>query len=268
MSSDLSLLVERVTLRVALVSLVTVLLGLMLWYSASFVEATNHHNLAVLMGESGAALFIAGILFFLWELAGKRAFADEILAKAKMSRDLADAGIEAVGESFQDISGDWEHLFKNACRLDLFISYGHTWRNTQIERLDKLLSDKDAKLRVVLPDPDHEQVVQNLAQRFEMTTEAVRHAIDDATEFFEHRKKRAQGTVEIYYTAIAPLFSFYRFNNKAVFALYNHRLGRIAVPSFVCNADGFLYKYFTEEFEGILADEKRTRAKSTKADSK
>src|SRR5207248_11164388 len=95
--------------------------------------------------------------------------------------------------------------------------------------------------------------------RFEMEPDEVKGAIEDAKEFFEHRKKKSKGTVELYFTRILPVFSFYRFNNKVVFALYNHRLGRLPVPSFVCDEEGFLFRYFTDEFEGIRGDEQRTR---------
>jgi hypothetical protein len=259
MADDLGLLIERVTRRIQLVSLLLLILGLGLMVASSPVQRTGYLRIATLLEESGAAIFISGILATLWELVGKRAFADEILAKANMSRDLADAGIDVVTSSFQDGHIRWEHLFKNACRLDIFISYGHTWRNTQMERIDKLLSESDAKLRVILPDPDDEQVLKNLSLRFQMEQDEVKAAIEDAKEFFEHRKGKAKGTVEVYFARILPVFSFYRFNNKVVFALYNHRLGRLPVPCFVCDEDGFLFKYFTEEFEGILGDKERTR---------
>jgi hypothetical protein len=66
-----------------------------------------------------------------------------------------------VADSFQDGSIRWEQLFKNASRLDIFISYGHTWRNTLLERIDKLLANEDARLRVILPDPDDDEVLRN-----------------------------------------------------------------------------------------------------------
>jgi hypothetical protein len=259
MADDLGLLIERVTRRIQLVSLLLVIIGLVLMFASSPVHAAGYLKFATLLEESGAAVFISGVLAALWELAGKRAFADEILAKANMSRDLADAGIDVVTHSFQDHRISWEQLFKNACRLDIFIAYGHTWRNTQLERIDKLLSNNDAKLRVILPDPEDDEVVKTLSVRFEMEPNEVKTAIADAKEFFEHRKKRSKGTVEIYFTRVLPMFSFYRFNNKVVFALYNHRLGRLPVPSFVCDEEGFLFQYFTDEFEGIRGDEKRTR---------
>lgn len=84
--------------------------------------------------------------------------------------------------------------------------------------------------------------------------------IEEARAFFQHQKEKAKGKgeVEIYFSAIVPLFTFYRFNSKAVFALYNHRVGKEPVPTVVCDNEGFLFRYITAEFEGILAN-KNTR---------
>jgi hypothetical protein len=259
MADDIGILKERVTMRILLVSLMLIVGGLVLLFVSGYVHEAGYLKTATLLEESGAAVFISGVLATLWELAGKRAFSDEILAKANMSRDLADAGIEVVSPSFQDGRIRWDQLFKNSRKLDIFISYGHTWRNTQMERIDKLLSGSSASLRVILPDPEDEQVLENLSVRFSMKREEVKGAIEAAKEFFDHRKKKAKGTVEIHFTRALPVFSFYLFNHKAVFALYNHRLELHPVPSFVCDEDGFLFQFFTEEFEGILGDKGRTR---------
>lgn len=259
MPDDVGLLTERVTLRVQLLSIVVALAGLILLYFSTPVDHAGYHKSGALLEETGAALFIAGILAVIWELRGKRAFADEILAKANMARDLAEAGVDSVVANFRDPRVNWINLFKNACRLDIFIAFGTTWRNTQAERIEELLSDKDAKLRIVLPDPDDTHIVDSLATRFRMTKENVKRTIEEARAFFQHRKEKAKGTVEIYFSGIVPVFSFYRFNNKAVFALYNHRVGKEPVPTVICDNEGFLYKYITAEFEGILADGRTRR---------
>lgn len=254
MAHDLRLLTERVNLRIRLLSLVFAAVGLIIMSISLPVGHGGYHKSATLLEESGAALFISGILAVLWELAGKRAFADEILAKANMSRDLADAGIDVAAYSFKDKRIDWDELFKSACRLDIFVAYGHTWRNTQSEHIDTLLSDADSKLRIILPDLESEEVVKSLSVRFEMEPDTVKQEIGEAIKFFERRKKKAKGSIEIYLTRVMPLFTFYRFNSKVVFALYNHRAGQQAVPSFVCDKEGFLFKFFSDEFEGIIGD--------------
>jgi hypothetical protein len=91
------------------------------------MEAFHWVKRATVVRELGAALFISVALTLLWDLAGKRAFSDEILAKANMSRDLADAGVELISDTFQTDRVNWSDLFKNACKLDIFVAYAHTY---------------------------------------------------------------------------------------------------------------------------------------------
>ena len=259
MADDLRILIERVNLRTILVSLFVCVAGFVLLFYSKQIDENGYHRLGSLSRESGVVLLAAVALVLLWDLVGKRAFADEILAKANMSRDLAEAGLDVVSSSFQDKRINWEELFKNACKLDLFISYGHTWRNSQLDRMDKMLSDPDGRIRVILPDSEDAEIVRTLAERYKMSPEDIKREIQRAKEFFMHRKAAAKGRVEIYFARIVPQFSFYRFNNKVVFALYNHRQGRLPVPTFIAAEGGFLFRYFTDEIESIISDEQRTR---------
>jgi hypothetical protein len=149
----------------------------------------------------------------------------------------------------------------------MFVAWGATWRNTQAEQIEKLLSDEDAKLRIALPDPEAPHVIESLATRFALDNEAIKRMIDEARDFFQHQKEKARGkgNVEIYFTSIVPVFTFYRFNNKAVFALYNHRAGKPAVPTVICDREGFLFRFLTAEFEGILADARTRRVDKEEA---
>jgi hypothetical protein len=214
-----------------------------------------HQLTADLLNEIGAALWISVALAVFWDLAGKRAFADEIIAKVGMSRSLAQAGVEKIIPSFQQL--DWSPLFHEAQKLDLFVSYAASWRNYHILQLKELLSKPDAALRVLLPDPAIPELVSALAVRFEKTAAEMQKEINDAWDFFA--KTLPAGRAEIYFTCRVPLFSFYIFDTKAVLALYNHRLGRLPVPTFFCNDSGFLFSYLAAEFEGILADANCTR---------
>ena len=50
-----------------------------------------------------------------------------------------------------------------------------------------------------------------------------------------------------------------------MFALYSHRIGKVAVPAVVCDRDGFLFTFTAAEFEGILADKRTRRVDKEKA---
>lgn len=260
MPNELGLLRDRVNRRVQLLAILMIILGLAMLYLSKPIYEACWRRSGTLLAESGAAIFIAAVLFLLWELGGKRAFADEILAKANMARDLADAGLTTVRDNFKDERINWAELFKNACQLDIFIAYGQTWRNTQSERIASFLSDAHSQLRIVLPDPEDSHVVQSLAIRFGNTKpEDIQRMIQESKDFFQNRQDKAKGNVEIYLSGVVPLLTFYRFNNRVVWALYNHREEKSTVPAFICSDEGFLFEYFTDEFKGILANGRTRR---------
>jgi hypothetical protein len=216
----------------------------------------------VVLREVGVFLLATGALTLLWDLVGKRAFTDEILAKANMSRDLADAGIEVFTGNFRDHRIPWPEMFKGANRLDLFVSYASTWRNNHISDIQRLLSRKDGRIRVILSDPNNEDLLAVLAKRFGREQDYLKKQIEESIKFWQERNndieepKNGKGKVEIYLTDVAPFFTFYVFNTKAVAAFYNHRQGIKPVPAFVCDEDGYMFRYLADEFEGILGNAK------------
>src|SRR5579864_1112419 len=101
MWDEVRILKERVDLRIRLWSIGIGLAGLVSVFYSTRLDEKGHHWTGALLQEGGAALFIAGVLAMVWELGGKRAFADEILAKANMARDLAEAGLDTMADSFK-----------------------------------------------------------------------------------------------------------------------------------------------------------------------
>lgn len=166
-----------------------------------------------------------------------------------MSRDSATAGIIAITEDFKDQRIPWNDLFKNSNKLDLWVSYASTWRNQYLPQLTAM-SNRGASIRVILPDPADDQNLQVLAKRFDMKDSDLKGKIEEAIHSWEGLRAHG-GAIEICLSKVTPLFSVYIFNTRAVIAFYNHRKGRIPVPTFICDEDGFMFKYLSKEWEDI-----------------
>src|SRR5690625_4123660 len=73
---------EVVTLRAALIAGVTVVAGgLILWWSTAW---TSSEPMAAFLGQLGGLLVATGLLAVAWDVFGRRAFAREVLAKARL----------------------------------------------------------------------------------------------------------------------------------------------------------------------------------------
>jgi len=95
--------------------------------------------------------------------------------------------------------------------------------------------------------------VAELSCRFGHDEAETKKRIDEAVEFFKELGAEGQGTVEVYLSPRAPLFSVYVFQSAAVLALFNHRAEQGTVITFTMNGEGSIYRYIIDELEAIRA---------------
>lgn len=252
----IKLLQERVNLRICIVALVIAGIGILLLFvvTANNNFWVNHKTWQAVIQQIGGLLLVTVVITLLWEFIGKRAFLDEILAKANISKELGFAGITQITDSFHQ-KLDWSTYFRSVNKLDIFFAYGRTWRNTHLEELQKVVARRDTRIRVVLPDHEIDYVVQELARMFNSDPASLKASIVEAEEYFRALRNSALtngAKVDIWFLPAAPHFSFYRFDRIAIMALYTHRKDRAPVPTFVCEKDGTLYDYIRQEFDAVV----------------
>ncbi|TAK01993.1 hypothetical protein EPO44_08635 [bacterium] len=232
-----------------------------MYFAAKDQWWSGYESWQIVARNIGSLCVVSVAITFLWELFGKRAFRDELLAKAGLSQEIRTAGLTKITDSFlRDL--DWEPLFRTVSKLDIFFAYGQTWRNTHWEKLVAAAS-RGIRVRVVLPDPEHDATVTELAKRFNYTKDRVVELIKGAEKEFSQLGSKSSGagtTVDIWYLPAAPLLTFYRFDFKAVIALYTHRTERVPVPAFVVESPGTLYNFVRQEFDAMI-DQKSGMAK-------
>lgn len=255
MTTDkITLLRERANLRTLLIALAIAILGIVLLYLSAKEFWRGYQAWQVVVRDVGGLLLVTVAIALLWELWVKRAFLDELLAKAQISKEITFAGLVKITDSFhQDI--DWKSYFRTVNKLDIFVAYARTWRSVHRQDLEKVAVRQDARIRVVLPDPEDEQTVVELARRFgcgpEDLIKRIREAETDFTRLRSYGGERG-AQIDIWFFPGTPRFSFYRFDRIAIFALYNHRREQASVPTFVCEMGGTLYDYIRKEFDAMI----------------
>ncbi len=241
------------TLKIVLTGCVVLLVGVMLLYlgGLNITYWQHHEGLQTLTDNLGALLVIAVALGAVWELIGKRAFAREVLESARITAEIEATGLRRVLTNYLD-EPDWEELFRRVHRLDIFVAYGQTWRNTNLPRLRRLARRANGRIRVYLPDPSDNLSISMLASRFGHTPEELIKRITNTKTDFEDLREPGGATIEVFYCTGDRLFSFYRFDTTAVMTLYRHKQERSpVVPTLVCEASGSLYEFIRSELETV-----------------
>lgn len=212
----------------------------------------NHEGLHALCENAGALLMISVALGVMWELLGKRSFTRELLETAKIGGDIGTAGLRRIGTNFLE-EPEWEALFANVRQIDIFAAYAQTWRNSQIDRLHMVAERSHCRIRLILPDPDDDLTIENLAHRFDMTRHELLGKIRDTRVDFEALRVEGGASVDVLYWAGDRLYGLFLFDNTAVVSLYKHRTGRgAAIPMVICQSPGSWYQFFTNELQHIV----------------
>jgi hypothetical protein len=239
--------------KILFVGVVALAAGLALLYLGGTFSGfwARHAGGQALINNLGAILVVSVALGAVWELMGKRSFAREVMERMGVSADLDTAGIEKIGTQWlQD--ADWIDLFKNVRDLDIFVAYGDTWRNAHLGQLQDVARRRGSRMRIYLADPDHEQTVDILASRFDLAPDELRRRIVRTKQQFETMGSLGDGDVSVYYFQGDRVFSFYRFDDRAVLTLYRHAKGRSAmIPTIVCQEGGSFYAFIQSELDNV-----------------
>ncbi|MFH1372102.1 MAG: hypothetical protein ABII09_12570 [Planctomycetota bacterium] len=249
---------KLVTYRTLIVSIILVCLSIFIIFLGVALRKPPGERLIDIIGTIleflGGSLFVIASVSLIWDLFLKRDFLHEILEKSGISRDINLWGIEKITDSFhEDI--DWKSLIQNSNKIDIFFAYGRTWRSTHEADLRQAAENKDVCFRVVLPDPDSQQLLSELARRFNLTTDEVKQRIEEAFNFFRdinHKNDEHGAAIKIWYLPESPVFSFYCFDSIGILALYKHKKERGSVPTIVCKKGGSLYEFIKQEFDVMI----------------
>jgi len=94
----------------------------------------------------------------------------------------------------------------------------------RITELRTLAERGECRIRIILPNPNNQTVIEELAGRFntkpETLKEKIKEAVEEFTSIFGEDSKV---TFELYYINRVPLFTYYRFDDLCIASFYNHQ---------------------------------------------
>lgn len=253
MSSIAKVFKERTTLISWLIAIVAGVIGGGLIYWTTFDYWNDKGVIREIVTGFGFFLLAPVAINILWQVFLRRAFVDELTNRFRVAEEVRSAGIIGYADHFY-YDTEWASYFNNSNRLDMFFSYGRTWRAVNERNLEEFLK-KGGAIRLVLPDPDHNETVSELARRYYMTEGDLRDSIKEALGFFEQLKSTVSNAkIDIWLLPKPPLFAFYRFDNNIIMTLFNHRPGRVGVPTIIIQRGGKLYDFISAEFDAMIQE--------------
>lgn len=234
------------------VSGVIAVIGLFLLIMPQLFPSWNNHPRLLLITSNLGGLLVASLsLSIIWELTIKRSFLYEIYEVSKISSALRESGLSGVSFDFYRL--DWEGYFQSAKEVDIFLTYGGSWRGAVENYIKSFALRTGVKIRLILPDPENQLLVSELARRFNKTEAEMKSRIERAISEFNVLLTGKSCDYKLYLTTCAPLYGYYKFDRKMAITIFTQGVSKTSVPTFLIDGDGALPNFFINDFDHLIA---------------
>lgn len=255
---DTSLARVRTDRRTLAILAVLVAIGVVLLEAGERSSDAHHPIWRAILLSLGGLIVASATLSLVWQLAGQRRFAQEVLAAAGVAADVRRAGLRAISDEYLDIV-DWPELFHHSAEIDLLASWGITWRRRYERQWIEWIQRPNVHLRVLLPDVDNDELVRHLAHRFNKEAEYVRERVTETATFYRGlaTNSGSNTSVTVRHVVRAPVWAYYRMGFTSIVTLYPASLASTpGVPAMVFDDRGETGKFFRSQFDSCWDDGK------------
>jgi hypothetical protein len=239
---------ENVTLKMGIVSLVVFVISIgMIYISIDWIPS-SWPVLREIVRSVGTLLIVSVVLGLIWDLFLRRSYTLELLEIVGLSSNINDSGLDKIGYRFGDI--DWKDYFNECKEFEMFISYGRSWRGTNELLIAALASRSKVKVRIALPDPKNDQLVNEMSVRYNKSPDEIRRLVNEAIQDFNRIFKNCKG-YKLATVNTLPYYGYYRFDDRVIISLYNYGKEKVDVPTFFVS-HGRFHDFLINEFDTVF----------------
>jgi len=144
----------------------------------------------------------------------------------------------------------FEELIASSTEMTLYFIHSRRWRENHAAALQAFLARENTRLEVFLPDLENHELMYSLGRHFEDGPQIAGMVID-AYRYFTRLARDFKKPADIWLFGRYPTYSFYRFDERAVIALYSNTASKKDLPAFEITNDGFLGEFLTADTEDL-----------------
>jgi hypothetical protein len=165
------------------------------------------------------------------------------------------AGIVRVAP-FAGFFQRFEELIGSATQMALYFIHSRRWRENHDAAIKAFLGRPGTTLEVFLPDLENHELMFSLVRHFD-DGPLIPSLVVDAYRYFGRLARDYQRPAEIWLFGRYPTYSFYRFDDRAVMALYSNTAAKKELPAFEISNDGALGKFLVTDIDDLRKECRR-----------
>jgi hypothetical protein len=159
------------------------------------------------------------------------------------------AGIERVAP-FAGFVPRFEELIAGAAQMVLYFIHSRRWRENHDAAIKAFMARAETSLEVFLPDLESHELMYSLSRHFD-DGPLIPAMVVDGYRYFARLARDVQKPVQIRLFSRYPTYSFYRFDDRAVIALYSNTVAKKELPALEVTTDGFLGRFLDADIEDL-----------------
>lgn len=159
------------------------------------------------------------------------------------------SGIVRVGQ-FAGFYQRFEDLIAVSNRMVLYFIHSRRWRENHDAAIKAFLKREGTTLEVFLPDLENHELMFSLEKHFEDGPQ-IPGLVVDAYRYFSRLALQFGKPAELWLYGKYPTFSFYRFDERAIIALYSNTAAKKGAPALEVTMESLLGQFLAVDIEDL-----------------
>ena len=159
------------------------------------------------------------------------------------------AGVVRVAP-FNGFFQRFDELLGSSTQMSVHFIHSRRWRENHDAAIKTFLSRDAATIEAFLPDLENHELMFSLGKHFDDGPQ-IPGLVVDAYRYFARLARDYRKPVRIWLFGRYPTYSFYRFDDRAVIALYSNATTKKDLPAFEITADSLFGKFLATDAEDL-----------------
>ena len=152
--------------------------------------------------------------------------------------------------SFAGFVPRFDELIAASRSMVLYFIHSRRWRENHDAAIKGFLGREGTSLEVFLPDLENHELMFSLEKHFD-DGPLIPAMVEDAYRYFARLARDYRKPVQVRLFGRYPTYSFYRFDDRAVMAMYSNSVAKKELPAFEVTMDGLLGTFLAADIEDL-----------------
>jgi hypothetical protein len=151
---------------------------------------------------------------------------------------------------FATLVSRFDELIASSSSMVLYFIHSRRWRENHATAIKGFMAKRESTLEVFLPDLENHELMFSLEKHFQ-DGPLIPALVEDAYRYFARLAREYQKPVQVRLFGRYPTYSFYRFDDRAIMAMYSNSVAKKELPAFEVTVDGFLGSFLAADIEDL-----------------